>query len=184
MVVTIIAPIYTTPDLFLLTETQDCDGRNIDNCQSANYPNTKADVWSPGLPGAKGCAVVAQNPPPNPELSSRLKKTNEELRNLQDSVRTGMINVKVLMDFRNAAERARQASAAVQQWLETQGKGNDPYKLLPQVMGQRVEMATKLVKDVTRDLETLDVDFDTPGLPELDKAVQALAERLSKLFPH
>jgi hypothetical protein len=118
-----------------------------------------------------------------PELSSRLKKTNEELKNLQTSVKTGMINVKVLMDFRTASERARQASAAVQEWLESQGKGKDPYELMSQVMSQRVEMATQLVKDVTRDLETLDVDFDTPGLPELNKAVQELAERLSKLFP-
>jgi len=91
--------------------------------------------------------------------------------------------VKALMDFRNATERARQASAAVQQWLEAQGKGNDPYKLMAQVMSQRVDMATQLVKDVTRDLESLDVDFDTPGLPELNKAVRTLAERLSKLFP-
>ena len=127
---------------------------------------------------------MAKDPQPAPELSSRLKKTNEELKNLQDSVKTGMINVKVLMDFRNAAERAWQASVAVQQWLEAQGKGNDPYKLMAHVMSQRVEMATRLVQDVTRDLETLDVDFDTPGLPELNKAVRTLAERLSKLFPH
>lgn len=127
---------------------------------------------------------MAQNPPENPELSSRLKKTTEELKDLQDSVKTGMINVKVLMDFRNATERARQASAAVQQWLESQGKGGDPYKLMEQVMRQRLEMATQLVKDVTADLDSLDVDFDTPGLAELNRAVRTLAERLSKLFPH
>jgi hypothetical protein len=88
------------------------------------------------------------------------------------------------MDFRNAAERTRQASAAVQQWLDAQGKGNDPYKLMSHVMSQRVEMATQLVKEVTHDLESGDVDFDTPGLPELTRAVRTLAERLSKLFPH
>ncbi len=126
---------------------------------------------------------MAQNPHQGPELSSRLKKANEELKSLQGSVKTGMINVKVLMDFRNAAERTRQASAAVQQWLDTQGKGNDPYKLMSHVMSQRVEMATQLVKEVTHDLESGDVDFDTPGLPELTKAVRTLAERLSKLFP-
>ena len=126
---------------------------------------------------------MAQSPQQSPELFSRLKKTNEELKNLQDSVKTGMLNVKVLMDFRKAAERARQASAAVQQWLESQGKGNDPYRLLAQVMAQRVEMATQLVKEVTHDLESGDVDFDTPGLSELTRAVRTLTERLSKLFP-
>lgn len=118
-----------------------------------------------------------------PGLSSRLQKTNEELKNLQNSVKTGMINVKVLMDFRTATERARQASAAVQQWLDAQGKGGDPYKLMEQVVKQRVEMATHLIKDLSVDLESLDVDFDTPGLPALNEAVHKLVERLEKLFP-
>lgn len=94
-----------------------------------------------------------------------------------------MINVKVLMDFRTATERARQASAAVQQWLDAQGKGGDPYELMDQVVRQRIEMATQLIKDVTADLESLDVDFDTPSLPALNEAVRNLAERLEKLFP-
>lgn len=126
---------------------------------------------------------MPQNAHESPELSSRLKKTNEDLERLQHSVKTGMINVKVLMEFRNAAERARQASAAVQQWLEAQGKGNDPYQLMAQVMSQRVEMATQLVKDVTHDLEAGDVDFETTGLKELTQAVRRLAELMSRLFP-
>lgn len=91
---------------------------------------------------------MPDNTQSTPELSSRLKKTNEELKDLQHLVKTGTINVKVLMEFRNATQRARQASAAVQDWLETQGKGNDPYKLMSRVMSQRVEMATQLIADV------------------------------------
>jgi hypothetical protein len=119
-----------------------------------------------------------------PELSSRLKKTNEELKDLQHLVKTGTINVKVLMEFRNATERARQASADVQDWIETQSKGSDPYKLMSRVMSQRVEMATQLINDVAHDLESGDVDFETPGLAELNQAVKTLAERMSRLFPH
>src|SRR5215467_4334190 len=100
---------------------------------------------------------MPQNSHESPELSSRLKKTNQELKELQDSVKTGMINVKVLMEFRNAAERARQASAVLQEWLDSQGKGNDPYKQMEQVMSQRLEMATQLLKDVTHDVESGDV---------------------------
>jgi len=126
---------------------------------------------------------MAESPQKGPELSSRLKKSNEDLKNQQSSVKTGMINVKVLMDFRTATERARQASAAVEQWLDAQGKGGDPYKLMDQVVRQRVEMATQLIKDVTIDLESLDVDFDTQGLPALNEAAHTLVERLEKLFP-
>jgi hypothetical protein len=119
-----------------------------------------------------------------PELSSRLKKTNAELKDLQHLVKTGTINVKVLMEFRTATERARQASADVQDWIESQGKGNDPYKLMARVMSQRVEMATRLINDVTHDLESGDVDFETPGLAELHQAVKGLSERMGRLFPH
>jgi hypothetical protein len=136
------------------------------------------------VPAGKDFAGMVSKPQQDPELSSRLQKTNDELKQLQDSVKTGMINVKVLMDFRVASERARQASAAVQRWLESQGKGSDPYQLMNEVMRQRVDMTTQLVKDVTRDLESLDLDFDTPGLPALNAAVRTLAERLTKLFPH
>jgi hypothetical protein len=127
---------------------------------------------------------MADSQTKDPELSSRLRKTNEELKNLQSSVKTGMINVKVLMDFRTATERARQASVAVQQWLDAQGKGGDPYKLMEQVVRQRVEMATQL--DQGRhvvDLESLDVDLDTPGLPELNEAVRKLGKSLENCSP-
>lgn len=126
---------------------------------------------------------MAEIVPGHGEIASRLKKTDQELRELQTSVKTGMINVKVLMEFRNATERARQASTAVQQWLEAQGKGNDPYQLLPRVMSERVTMATELLKDVVHDLESGDLDFSTPGLAELNKTVRTLSERLAKLFP-
>jgi hypothetical protein len=126
---------------------------------------------------------MSENPQERPELSSRLEKTNQELKNLQHLVKTGTVNVKVLMEFRNATERARQASAAVRDWLEAQGKGNDPYQLMSRVMSQRVEIATELLKDVTHDLESGDVDFETPGLAELHKTVRTLSERIARLFP-
>jgi len=127
---------------------------------------------------------MPENIQQTPELSSRLKKTNAELKDLQHLVKTGTINVKVLMEFRTATERARQASVDVQDWIETQGKGNDPYKLMSRVMGQRVEMATQLINDVSHDLSSGDVDFETPGLAELNLAVKTLAERMGRLFPH
>jgi len=60
---------------------------------------------------------MASKPQQDPELSSRLKKTNDELKQLQDSVKTGMINVKVLMGFprclraRPPGQRCRAAMA-------------------------------------------------------------------------
>ncbi|HEY6249646.1 MAG TPA: hypothetical protein VI685_06770 [Candidatus Angelobacter sp.] len=117
-----------------------------------------------------------------PALTSQLRKTEQELKEAQDSLKTGMINVKVLMEFRSATERARQATAAVQQWLEEQGKGNDPYQLMNRVLSERLKMATTLLEDVLCDLEGGDIDFQTPGLKEFAGAVKNLTERLNRVF--
>lgn len=113
---------------------------------------------------------------------NQLKKTEQELKEAQDSLKTGTINVKVLMEFRNATERARQATSAVQQWLEEQGKGNDPYQLMNRVLSERMKMATTLLEDVLCDLEGGDIDFHTPGLKEFATAVKNLTDRLSRIF--
>jgi hypothetical protein len=121
--------------------------------------------------------------PENPEITSRLKKTDEELKQLQHSVKTGMVNVKILMEFRQAIEHARQATAAMQHWLEEQEKaGGDPYQLLPKVMTERMKIATDLLRDVTHDVESGDIDFDTPGLVELHQTLKTLMERMGKFF--
>ena len=121
--------------------------------------------------------------PENPEITSRLKKTDQELKDLQSSVRTGMVNVKILMEFRQAIEHARQATAAMQSWLEEQDRaGGDPFKLLPKVMTERMKIATDLLRDVTHDVESGDIDFDTPGLVELHQTLRTLLERMGRFF--
>jgi hypothetical protein len=120
---------------------------------------------------------------PEGEITSRLKKTDEELEDLQRSVKTGMVNVKILMEFRQAIDHARQATAAMQHWLEEQDRtGGDPYKLLPKVMTERMRIATQLVRDVTHDIDSGDIDFDTEGLVELHQSVRTLLERMARFF--
>lgn len=126
---------------------------------------------------------MPENVDPRPTIRTQLRKTEQELKEAQHSVKTGMINVKVLMEFRNATERARQATAAVQQWLEEQGKGNDPYQLMSRVLNERVKMANALLEDVLCDVDGGDIGFETPGVPELYRTVKILMDRMTQLFP-
>jgi len=121
--------------------------------------------------------------PQKPELESKLKKTDDDLKDLQLSVKTGMVNVKVLMEFRQAIEHARAASAAVQQWMEKEKSGGDPFHILPKVVTERLQIATALIRDVCQDIDSGDIDFDTTGLPALHKSATSLYERLTKFFP-
>src|SRR5258708_40138584 len=120
---------------------------------------------------------------PEGEITSRLKKTDEDLENLQRSVKTGMVNVKILMEFRQAIDHARQSTAAMQHWLEEQARtGGDPYKLLPKGMTERMRIVTQLVRDVAHDIDSGDSDFDNEGRCELHQAVRALMERAGNVF--
>ncbi|HWX53739.1 MAG TPA: hypothetical protein VN176_04020 [Verrucomicrobiae bacterium] len=126
---------------------------------------------------------MPDKPSDNPEITSRLKKSDAELKELQHSVKTGMVNVKILMEFRQAIENARKATAAMQHWLEEQEKtGGDPFQLLPKVMTERMRIVTQLLKDVTHDVESGDIDFETPGLVELHQTLRTLTERMGRFF--
>jgi len=83
-----------------------------------------------------------------PGFTAKRRRADAELMELQSSLRTGMINVKVLMEFRQAIGRARQASAAVQQYLEQKKSGGDPFAMLPKAIQERMQMAVTLLRDV------------------------------------
>ena len=118
-----------------------------------------------------------------PGFTTKLRNADEDLLELRSSLRTGMVNVKVLMEFRQAIEHARNASAAVQQYLEQEKSGGDPFAMLPKVVQERMQMAIALLRDVTQDIEGGDIDFDTPRLPVLHRTVATLQERLLRFFP-
>src|SRR5260370_33005358 len=121
---------------------------------------------------------MRDKPPDEGEITSRLKKPDEELQELQRSVKTGMVNVKILMEFRQAIDHARQATAAMRHWLEEQESGGDPYHLLPKVMTERMRIAAELLRDGTRAVESGHIDFVTAGRVELDQTVKTFPHRL------
>jgi len=125
---------------------------------------------------------MAEIRPNHPELATRLQQTDAELEALQDCVKTGMIEARVLVEFRLAMKHARQAASAVQDWLEEQKDGGDPFPVLSKVVAERMKIAVDLLQDVTHDIEGGVIDFDTPGLPELRDATRTLHERMKKFF--
>jgi hypothetical protein len=82
-----------------------------------------------------------------------------------------------------AIERARQASAAVKQWLDAQGKGGDPYKLMEQVMRQSVDNDHSAGQGRHSGPRKPRRRFRCPRSSHLNEAVRKLVERPQKLFP-
>lgn len=115
-------------------------------------------------------------------LSERLKAATDELQQLQGLVVSGDSSPRVLSEFRGAVDSIRQTAWAVQQWITLREQQRDPYTVLGILAEERVKRATQLAKDLTIDLESLELGLETGGLAELYRAVEGLHERLAPLF--
>ncbi len=122
--------------------------------------------------------------PGGDSLAARLQAATTVLTELEQQVKSGDVDPRVLMDFRNAVDMIRGTAWAVQQWIGLKERSGDPYSVIPILAAQRVLRATQLAHDLEVDLESLDVSIDTPGLHQLYTAVSRLRERLTPLFPN
>ena len=126
---------------------------------------------------------MTAEPGPNPEMTARLEKLSQELRELEQALKTaGTVEPRVLRQFRDAVDHVRLTAYTVQQWLELQAKHGDPYSVLGLLTTERIRRATQLTGDLSIDLDSTEVTFETEGLDKLFAAIQGLYERLARLF--
>jgi hypothetical protein len=115
-------------------------------------------------------------------FAQRLQRTTEELRVLEQLIVSGDFSPRILSEFRGAVDSMRQTARVAQMWVGLQQEHRDPYAAVTTLTRDRVRRATQIAKDLTIDLQSLEVDFETDGLTELFHAIQALQERLAPLF--
>jgi hypothetical protein len=115
-------------------------------------------------------------------VSERLKAATEELQKLEQLVVSGDCAPRVLSEFRGAVDSIRQTAWAVQQWTELQRQHRDPYTVLGILSEERVRRATQLTRDLTIDLQSLELGLETQGLEKLFQATKGLLELLTPLF--
>lgn len=115
-------------------------------------------------------------------ISERLKAATDELQKLEQLVLSGDCAPRVLSEFRSAVDSIRQTAWAVQQWIELQSQNRDPYTVLGLLSEERVRRATQLTRDLTIDLQSLELDLETAGLEKLFQATKGLFELLVPLF--
>jgi hypothetical protein len=115
-------------------------------------------------------------------VSERLKAATDELQALEKLVLSGDSSPRVLSEFRSAVDSIRQTAWAVQQWTELRQQHRDPYSILAMLSEERVRRATQIARDLTIDLESLEVGYETEGLAKLFHAVGGLYDRLKPLF--
>jgi hypothetical protein len=116
------------------------------------------------------------------DATARLQTVTEELRILEQLIRSGNIDARVLHEFRESVDHVRTTAWAIQQWIELGEHHKDQYSVLPLLTLERVKRAAQITHDLSLDLDSTDVSFETPGLESLFCSVRGLYARLSPLF--
>jgi hypothetical protein len=116
-------------------------------------------------------------------ITGRLEAATGELHHLEELVRTGDLDARVLSEFRNAVDHIRGTTWAVQKWIGlNEQSGGDPFSVLPIMSAERVKRATQITNDLCLDLQTVDIGIETPGVLDLFNAVDDLRRRLATLL--
>ncbi|MGA9883499.1 MAG: hypothetical protein WBQ34_07260 [Candidatus Acidiferrales bacterium] len=101
-----------------------------------------------------------------------------EAQHLADS---SDLDSRVQIEFRHALDHTRHTATAVRQWIETHAEFGDAYAVLPVLATQRVHRTTQLAKEVSLDLQNMDVTMETEGLQDLYEAIGQLHRQLEVL---
>jgi hypothetical protein len=115
-------------------------------------------------------------------LNFQLRKTSAQLSAIEDAIKTGGVDPRILRDFRDAVDYVRKTAWAVQEWQERQLKQHDPQTVVPLIISERIRRSTQLSKAISADLTAGDVTRETPGLRDFFKAVESLYVQVSSLF--
>ncbi len=111
----------------------------------------------------------------------QLKKTSFELVKLEEAIRTGRIDARILTEFRDAVDYVRKTAWAVQEWQEREIQQRDQQTVIPLLVSERIRRTTQLCNAITGEISANQIFPDTVGVEELLQAVQVMAQHLTAL---
>jgi hypothetical protein len=115
-------------------------------------------------------------------VNFQLRKTSAQLVKIEQAIRVGGVDPRILTDFRDAVDYVRKTAWAVQEWQERQLKQRDPQTVLPLITAERIRRTTQLSHAILVDLAAHEVTRTTPGIEELRRAVETLHQHVAGLF--
>lgn len=115
-------------------------------------------------------------------LTFRLKKTSTELQRLEQAIKSGGIDVRVLREFRDAVDHIRKTAWVVQEWQERRVHQRDAQTVLSLLVTERIRRATQLNNDLAADLTENKLSYEIVGIPDLFRAVERVYNYLAGMF--
>ena len=107
------------------------------------------------------------------QVTNQVARVTGELNRLEQLLRAGMVDRRVLSEFRYAVDRARQTGWQVQTWLDGSGR-----ELSTMITEERIHCITRMMNQLASELEVEGNRF--AGLDALRVAMQKLDSALGK----
>ena len=117
-------------------------------------------------------------------VNFQLRKTSAELAKIEQTIKSGGVDPRILREFRDAVDYVRKTAWAVQEWQERQLQKHDPQTVLSLVTAERIRRATQLNKTIAAELTTEEISRETTGIDEFFQAVESLYLRVAALLKH
>jgi hypothetical protein len=112
-------------------------------------------------------AIQEANQAFNKQVTNQVARITSELNRLEQLLSAGMVDRRVLSEFRYAVDRARQTGWQVQTWLDGDGRA-----LATVITEERIRCITRMVNHLASELEVERRQF--AGLDALEDAMKKL----------
>lgn len=121
----------------------------------------------------KETAIQEANQAFSKQVTNQVARITSELNRLEQLLSAGMVDRRVLSEFRYAVDRARQTGWQVEKWLDG---GSREFSVV--ITEQRVRCITRMTKQLASELEVEGKEF--AGMDSLREAMQKLDAVLNK----
>jgi hypothetical protein len=115
-------------------------------------------------------------------VTFRLKRAIDDLLKLEETIRSGGMDPRVLREFRDAVDYVRKTAWALQELQARQTQQRDTATVRSLLTEERVRRGIQLSKALASDLDSHEVTGGTTGAADLFRAIEDLHQRLADLF--
>jgi hypothetical protein len=115
-------------------------------------------------------------------VNFQLRKTSADLAKIEQAIKAGGVDPRLLKEFRDAVDYVRKTAWAVQEWQERQLQKHDPQTVLSLLTTERIRRATQLNKAIVTDLAAHEITSETAQIDEFFKALESLHQRIADLL--
>lgn len=125
---------------------------------------------------------AAAAPASTSPVSQRIMRTVGELNELEQNLVREQVDPRLIAQLHDAVEHVRQTAWTLQQWIDLNASGGDPFEVLPQLEAERMHMLGKLAHNVNADIDATSINEFTLGVAELYESIEGLHRRLQKML--